>query len=363
MNKLLSIALVAILTAMAAGCDSGLKWNVNGSIEGADSKTMILQASDNGRWYTLDSITTDKSGNFKYSHDPIGYPDIFRLVLDGKSIYFPIDSVETVNITSTADAFDSDYELSGSTAAEMLMAVDNRIRNSASVNGKTSVANDSVLKRELAGMLLGDPAGIVSYYIICKKVNGQYLFDPANPRDNRIVGAVANAFDQFRPNDPRTRYLRQVFLANRQLVSPAGIDTMLVNEIKLFDITLTDNKGKPHNLEEVTKNNKVVVLNFTIYSAEGSPAFNLDLAKVYEKRHNQGLEIYQVAVDNDEFQWKQSARNLPWITVYNPPSTGSQILLNYNVSTLPSTYIIANGELVERVDDITKLDSAVAPYL
>ncbi|WP_290383276.1 DUF4369 domain-containing protein [uncultured Muribaculum sp.] len=173
MNKLLSIALVAILTAMAAGCDSGLKWNVNGSIEGADSKTMILQASDNGRWYTLDSITTDKSGNFKYSHDPIGYPDIFRLVLDGKSIYFPIDSVETVNITSTADAFDSDYELSGSTAAEMLMAVDNRIRNSASVNGKTSVANDSVLKRELAGMLLGDPAGIVSYYIICKKVNGQ----------------------------------------------------------------------------------------------------------------------------------------------------------------------------------------------
>ncbi len=61
MNKLLSIALVAILTAMAAGCDSGLKWNVNGSIEGADSKTMILQASDNGRWYTLDSITTDKT--------------------------------------------------------------------------------------------------------------------------------------------------------------------------------------------------------------------------------------------------------------------------------------------------------------
>ena len=84
---------------------------------------------------------------------------------------------------------------------------------------------------------------------------------------------------------------------------------------------------------------------------------------MYEKRHNQGLEIYQVAVDNDEFQWKQSARNLPWITVYNPPSTGSQILLNYNVSTLPTTYIIANGELVERVDDITKLDSAVAPYL
>ena len=38
-------------------------------------------------------------------------------------------------------------------------------------------------------------------------------------------------------------------------------------------------------------------------------------------------------------------------------------MLNYNVGTLPTTYIIANGELVERVDDITKLDSAVAPYL
>ena len=106
------------------------------------------------------------------------------------------------------------------------------------------------------------------------------------------------------------------------------------------------------------------MLNFTIYSAEGSPAFNLDLAKVYEKRHNQGLEIYQVAVDNDEFQWKQSARNLP----FGLPSTiPVDRLRRYCLTTTwalsPQPIIIANGELVERVDDITKLDSAVAPYL
>ncbi len=71
-----------------------------------------------------------------------------------------------------------------------------------------------------------------------------------------------------------------------------------------------------------------------------------------------------MSLDNDEFLWKQSARNLPWITVYNSPKDGAETLMKYNVGRIPSTFVInRNGELVERVDDITHLPSAIARYL
>ncbi len=363
MRNLLIISLASV-GMMLYSCGSEKKWNLEGNIENADNATLTVQASDNGRWYTLDTVMTNADGDFKYSHIAAGYPDIYRLNLDDKSIYFPIDSTETVSVTSNADNYDTGYTISGSTAADMLMAVDTRIREIASKKGYAAVATDSLLKRELGGMIIGDPAGIVSYYIINKQVNGQRIFNPANRRDNKVIGAVANAFDQYRPTDPRTRYLRALYLANRPSTRHTEmLDTVHATEIGFFDIALSDNTGATHTLSDVVSRNMVVVLNFTAYLADWSPAYNLELAKAYEKYHNSGLEIYQIGLDEDEFQWKQSAKNLPWITVYNPMSTGSDLLMKYNVQALPATFIIAGGELVKRVNDVTAIGNDVAAHL
>ena len=37
--------------------------------------------------------------------------------------------------------------------------------------------------------------------------------------------------------------------------------------------------------------------------------------------------------------------------------------MRYNVTALPATFIINNGELVERIDDPTRIASSVARYL
>jgi peroxiredoxin len=130
------------------------------------------------------------------------------------------------------------------------------------------------------------------------------------------------------------------------------------------DISLVDELGKTRTLSEVVNNGKVVVLNFTAYTADGSQALNVELNKVYSAHKAQGIEIYQVGLDGDEFQWKQSAKNLPWITVYNTPKAGAQTLLDYNVSTLPATFIFnRQGNLVERVENINRLESTVSRYL
>ena len=104
--------------------------------------------------------------------------------------------------------------------------------------------------------------------------------------------------------------------------------------------------------------------NFTIYSDKNSPAFNIALNKIYESNKSAGLQIYQVSVDEDEYFWKKSAENLPWITVYNSHNDGAKNLMNYNVTLLPASFIInRSGELVERVDDVAKLETAIKKYL
>lgn len=142
------------------------------------------------------------------------------------------------------------------------------------------------------------------------------------------------------------------------------VDTIVAREIMLPEIALLDETGSKRSLDEVASQGKVVVLNFTAYSAEVSPALNLELAKIYDAHKAAGLEIYQVGFDADEFAWKQSARNLPWITVYNSPKAGEATLRDYNVGALPALFVInRHGELVERVEDPTRLASAVARYL
>ena len=44
-------------------------------------------------------------------------------------------------------------------------------------------------------------------------------------------------------------------------------------------------------------------------------------------------------------------------------SVNSQTVGAYNVTGIPTTFIIKNGEIVERVEDASRLKAAVAKYM
>lgn len=363
MKKYSAIAIGTTLIASAL-CSCGEKgWTIEGAIEGCDSTTLYLEALSENGWYIMDSVILNGNDNFEFTQPAMGYPEIFRIKANNHIVYVPIDSIETITFSGYASAIDSAYTLKGSTSAEMMMSIDQKIAAVAKKGGEKAVATDSVLKRELSGVILGDNIGLVSYYIINKRVGNTLIFDPANKSDIRTIGAVANKFNDLRPNDPRTQILKKTFLENRRVSTTNSERTFNVSETSLFDIKLYDNKGTLHSLTETAAKGKVVLLNFTIYGAQASPAFNIQLNKIYEANKD-NLEIFQVSVDEDEAVWKSSADNLPWITVYAPYTEQSKHLSNYNVGALPATFIInRKGELVERVDDISKLESTVKKHL
>ncbi len=361
----LAIAAGTCVVGMLSSC-SEKRWQAEGTVTGAEGKELILEAPNNfGQWYPLDTVEIDSKGSFKVRQFPAGHPEIYRLTLGKESVYFPIDSIETVTITADASRFSNGYKLAGSPSADKMQQINELICKVVDSQGEQAVAYDPALKRALAELILSDPSGIVAYYTIFRRVGDTPLFNPQDKADLKMIGAVANAFTSKRPDDPRTGYLSQLYLSNRRSNGiSAATDTIVANEISLPEIKLLDRDGKERSLTEEASKGNVTILSFTAYGAEFSPAINLELAKIYEANNTSGLEIYQVSVDSDEFAWRQAAANLPWIAVFNSPKHGAKNLLQYNVTNLPATFIInRQGELVERVDDITRLSSAVSRYL
>lgn len=357
---------VALLSVLLVSC-GGNEFKVKGNVEGGcDTTKLVLESATNGRWLLVDSVKLSEDGDFKIVQPAPEYADIYRLRHGSQSIYFPIDSVDNIEVKTKLAKFDSDFTLSGSDHAVALMNVDKKALELTNASGAQAIEMKKAWKEQLIKTILSDPSSIVSYYIINKYINEEPLFDPLDDMDLKIIGAVANAYNTFKPTDPRTAFMVNLVLngrSNRMREKAAG-DTMYVKEVPLIDIKLQDKNGKNVNLSDVTTKGKVVVLNFTIYSAEFSPMFNKVLADVYRKHQAEGLTIYQIGYDPDEFQWRQSAANLPWITVYDPDGNQSRNLTSYNVTMVPTTFVInRKGEIVERVDDVTRLESIVSKYL
>lgn len=346
MSHRLSFLLPSLLLILGvASCGRGNQWRVHGTVEGVADTTMVAEAQDNGRWYVLDTVAV-KGGRFDYRHAAMGYPDVYRLRMGDQTLYFPIDSIETVEVSATMGRFASPH-LTGSAETERMMQADSLLR---------TATDREALKKDLARLILIQPSGITSYYIINKTLDGQPIFDPSNPKDVKVIGAVANAFTQFRPGDPRTKYLTQLYLENRRTRGVA----MQAQQVRAFEIKLYDEKGVQHSLLDETGNGDVVVLNFTVYDADESPAFNIQLNKLYEKYRAQGLRIFQVSYDQDPHLWKASAQNLPWTTVLDPMTDGGKTLRQYNVQQLPATFVFdRNGDIAARADDIPSLAKAI----
>lgn len=363
MNRSILHSIAALLCAITllASCSSGDKWHVKATIDGAEGKTALLEVSDNGRWIILDSAKIDESGKCSFGVRRSEFPDIYRLTVDSRSVYFPIDSTETVTIDAKLADMHTHSTIAGSESADKINKINASLAEALSIEAPVGVVNDSILKRHLAELVQDDWAGIAAYYLINKSVGDRMLYNPANAFDRAIISAVANAYINFKPDDPRTKLLENMALTSRRAYTQGT--PLKALEIYFPEISLKDFNRTEQSLSELWRNSKVVVLNFTAYTAEESPAFQLLLGETYNKYHDKGLNIYQVACDPEEYRWRMAAESIPWTAVYCPDSEVRQ-MLRYNVTALPTTFVIdGTGEHIERVDDLTGLDAIVSKYL
>lgn len=372
------LCLLIVITTLSA-CHRN-DFTVTGNVSDAEGKTLYFEATQINRIVPLDSIRLKSDGKFTFHAPKTEFPEFYRLRLDSSYIHFAIDSTETVTFRTSGKAF-TDYTVENSEENEQIRKVaeaggllkgevDDILRSTGTsdsiriANAKKLLSAIDQYKKTTLPIIYGNPKSNASYFAIFQQVNGSVIFDPFNKEDSKAIRAVANAYDVYYKGSHRAKQLYNMAIsslqAERQMKQP--VLTNQINETSSIEISLPDIQGKQQKLSDLK--GKVVLLDFTAYQTDYSPEYNIILAKIYKQFKNQGFEIYQVSLDNDENFWKVSASNLPWICVRDAASIYSTVASSYNVKNLPSAFLLdRTGAIRQRLSSIESISEEIQKLL
>lgn len=368
MRKIFIVA-VAAITLLIVACNRAPQFTIEGTIANADSTMLYLENITGTNPILVDSIDLDEKGNFKFACAVPEHAQFYRLRIGNQSINLVVDTVVHITCNSQTQAFATNYTIAGSDECVVMREVavsGGRLKGivtQAMNNESLRVeALDSIAtyKERMTELVLQAPSSAVSYYILMQRVNGLPIFDTYDYADNRVIAAAATAHDIYAPDAPRTEILRNIALqgmAARREEQKQSLE-IEASEIAYIDVELYDLVGNMRKLSEVVAQNKVVLLDFTAYALDHSPAYNIELNNIYEQYNKRGLEIYQVSFDTDLNRWQTVADNLPWVCVHEADNVQSALISLYDVQSLPTCYIIVDNGLQlirpESMEDMKK---------
>ena len=386
MMKQISTRLLTVLGLcmfFLSACNNSSDFTVKGVVAGADGQLMYLENVGISNVVTLDSIKLAPGGKFKFTEKRPEYPDFYRLRLNNQLINFAVDSTETISFVADAGTFATSYSVEGSENSKAIKAItlaqldanqaisrlrkeyEDKMISDTTYRMKVLVAADAY-KEVARKYIYSAPMSTAAYFALFQQIDGLLFFDLYDRKDVKAYGAVATSYNHTYPESPRSKHLYNLTLQSMKVLRaqrPVDYSNVETKEISFLDIELPDVRGEVVKLSTVAPG-KVVLINFTAYQTEWSPALNMALGELYTKYHDQGLEIYQVSLDSDFHFWRNGASNLPWVTVHDPQSVYSQVAGLYNVKQLPALFILdRKGNLVKRVEDVKKLETDVKAVL
>ena len=353
MNKFFYVAVVLLMAL--SSCQSS-KVKIDGRFVGSEAKMVYLEQSTVLEQNTIDSVTLNDEGSFAFLLDNIDSksPTLYHLVYNGDRIPLLLQGGDKVTVNSAGNAL-RNYTVEGSEESELLhtfnatyvegMVALNQIMSKLTANDLsederhnlaveyTKQKND--IKRAQIRFIVENKDKIAAVYALYQRLPGDTnLFN--GDSDVIYYRTVAEALEQSYPQSPYLPLLRSQIARMDAQISLLS----QVRETSFPEISIPDMYGKVQNLSDLE--GKVILLHFWSATIGNSNAFNADLKDIYAKYHDQGLEIYQVAIDTSKALWVNTVQEqqLPWISVCDFQGSESPAVGAYNVTALPTNYLI-----------------------
>ena len=389
MKRKTLIGMCALMGAMLITSCTSEKFHVTGALENAKDSVLYFENMSLNGPVVIDSLKLDETGAFEFSGERCENPEFYRLRIAGQIINIAIDSTETVNVKASYPLMATNYEVKDSYENEKIkelalkqIELQTRVQNAFNNPALTGDSLTTVIEKMIAdykadvtrNYIYKEPMKAYAYFALFQYITvnnrSQLLFDPSlYPEDVKVFGAVATSWDTYYPNTLRGENLHNIalremedqrYIRNREN-QVLAIDSSKVNVTGVIDLPLIDNKGMQRHLTDLK--GKVVLLNFHAFASDGSNEFIMQLRELYNKYHAQGLEIYQVSLDENEHFWKTQTAALPWINVYG---TNAGICNFYlaPVKTTPIFYLIDRGNnLVKNPEQIKDINAEIQKLL
>lgn len=383
-NFFRTAAAMLAAACIAAACNDGGRFHVEGNIEGAKDSVLYFENMSLDGLVTVDSVRLGEDGEFSFSDKAPAAPEFYRLRIAGQIINVSVDSTETVNVKAHYDTMATGYEVTGSdncTRIRELALKQIDLYNRAMALEKAAGLSRDEVRDSLMRMIeaykedvtlnyiFKEPKAASSYFALFQTLGDYLIFNPkSNGADIRVFAAVATSWDTYYPDALRGANLHNIALEgmkNARIVAEENsraIDPAKVVTAGLIDLELKDSSGRTRRLSDLK--GKVVLLDFHLFSSTDSPKRILVLRDLYNKYHDRGLEIYQVGVDSDEHYWQQRTAALPWVSVLAPDGLDSKCLAVYNVRAVPEFFLIdRDNNLVSRSEQMKDVEAEIEKLL
>ena len=381
MKKILTISAAFL---MLAACNQSPKFQVTGTIGDAENEMLYLEAITLEGVERIDSVRLTSDGHFCFSAPKtVENPEFYALSIGGQRIHFSIDSTETLTFEAKMPDAARNYTVGGSASAQDIHDISlaqqqlqdqiHQMEFDEVILGEKFDTIDSLItnykERMKRDYIFKHPERASAYFAVCQSItyrNSTFrLFDPVSDRDDvKCYASVATAWDGRWPDADRTIQLCNMAIKGMENTAPPSSREILIDEDKIsetgiIDIELPDINGKMQQLSALK--GKVVLLDFTMYGAQESQQRTRIMRELYNKYKNQGLEIYQISLDDDMHFWKFSCENLPWVCVHE---TDGRATTTYAISSLPTFFLVnRDNEIVSRSENIKNLEEELQKLL
>ncbi len=333
----------------------------------------------------LDTVYTSKG---KVAYKVTVYPDspefVYLTYGQGGNVPLLLQDRDRVNVT--ADWSDlSKVSVEGSEESVLMQEVDSVIKafnaefdrlasELAEAEERGGQAEVTRLKRELG-----------SLYVKCKQNAIKYVY--SHPKSMSVIPMLYLKTSGGLPVFSQTTdailmervydSLKTVYPASPYLVSLADEVSLRLNAMEIQnkmaaaeavdfpEIVLNDVNGQQQSLTALK--GKVIILMFWDASNVEQRVYNTDLKILYERYHSRGLEVYQVGLNSDKTAWAMQVKEqgLPWISVCDPAAGASVGAMLYNITQLPSMYVISRDGSIQSRDvfDMRMLENEIRRLL
>lgn len=386
-HDILFMAAVTCGALCAVSCTQK-KFHVDGTIANAKDSILYFENMGLNGPVVLDSVRLGEDGAFAFSEKATDAPEFYRLRIAGQIINVSIDSTETVNVKAHYPDMASRYEVTGSDNCSrikeltlMQMALQRQIQDIAqNLNLNSQTINDSLQKvleayknKVKLNYIYKEPMKASSYFALFQTINAGdaslLIFNPrASAEDVKVYAAVATSWDTYYPKAVRGANLHNIAIEGMKDVriiqnnQRRVLDASKLKASGIIDVALPDHHGVIRKLTDLK--GKVVMLDFHVFASQQSTERIMALRELYNKYHDRGFEIYQVSLDPDEHFWKTKTAALPWISVHADADAQNDVLVNYNVRSIPTYFIIdRNNTLQKRDVQIKDLDAEIRSLL
>ncbi len=372
MNRSIPFLIVLIVAIIGFSCSS-TQTEISGLISGGEDMSMTLERLDVNRTSMIDSVRTDKDGSFSIKLG-LEEPELYILKNDtGAIINLLVTPGEKISVNTSYDAFGSAYEVSGSIESEGIrMLVQQLDQTRQTLDSLQLVAGDigdpenpqfelvrntyaqAIVKQKRFTIkyLVEHMSSLSSVYALYQKYNEEILILNLE-QDLQYFKAVADSLEVTHPNSSLTLSLRadiQQRVASFEEAIKLNKLLDMADEVSgLLDLSIPDRDGNEITLSSLT--GKVILVSFWASGNSTSIQTLVQLQSTYKKYHEKGFEVYAISLDNNKINWMNAMdfNEFSWINVSELSFPESKAALLYNVTALPTLYLInREGDIVAK---------------